>query len=190
MPRSGTSTTPTPAELQAQAAWDEKNNKALGAIELYIAQDLRHLIDGEFLAAITWKKIMDEYVKPGVMGVYVAFQQFINTQISDVSGLSPQIDSIIEKAVQVNKAGIVISEQLVALIVVNSLPKSYQLLNSTILTTINLTTLKLATVQPKIVEEEQRCLANKVSILRVLKALQLSIKCEKCGRNNHTTEQH
>ena len=110
--------------------------------------------------------------------------------MSDASALGPQIDLIIEKAAQVNAAGIELKEQLVALTIVNALPKSYQLLSSTILTTVDLATLKLATVRPKIVEEEQRHLANKVSVSRVSKTPQLSMKCEKCGRNNHTTEQH
>ena len=111
-------------------------------------------------------------------------------QLFNVSGLGPQIDSIIKKAAQVNAAGIVLSEQLVALTIVNALPKSYQLLSSTILATIDLATLKPATVRPKIIKEEQQCMANKVSVLRILKALQLRTKCEKCGRNNHTTEQY
>ena len=101
--------------------------------------------------------------------------------MSDASVLGPQIDSIIEKAVQVNAAGIELKEQLVALTIVNALPKSYQLLSSTILTTVDLATLKPATVWPKIVEKEQRRLANKVSVSRVSKALQLGTKCEKCG---------
>ena len=86
--------------------------------------------------------------------------------------------------------GIELKEQLVALTIVNALPKSYQLLSSTILATVDLTTFKPATVRPKIVEEEQRRLANKVSVSRVSKAPQLGTKCEKCGRNNYTTEQH
>ena len=110
--------------------------------------------------------------------------------MSDASALGPQIDLIIEKAAQINAAGIELKEQLVALTIVNTLPKSYQLLSSTILATVDLTTLKLSTVQPKIIEEEQRCLANKVSVSRVSKALQLSMKCKKCGRNNYTTKQH
>ena len=89
-----------------------------------------------------------------------------------------------------NAAGIELKEQLVALTIVNALPKSYQLLSSTILATMDLMTLKPATVWPKIVKEEQQRLANKVSISRVSKALQLGMKCEKCGRNNHTTKQH
>ena len=51
MPRPTTSTTPTPVELQSQVAWDEKNDKALGAIQLYVAQNLRYMVDGEYLAA-------------------------------------------------------------------------------------------------------------------------------------------
>ena len=97
----------------------------LRAIQLYVAQNLRHMVDNEYLAAITWKKIADEYAKPGVVGTYVAFQQFINIQLSNASGLSSQIDSIIEKAAQVNSAGIVLLEQLVAFTIMNALPKSY-----------------------------------------------------------------
>ena len=190
MPRPTISTTPTLVELQSQAAWDEKNDKVLGAIQLYVAQNLRHMVDGEYLAATAWKKIADEYKKSSVVGAYVVFQQFINIQLSDASVLGSQIDAIIKKAAQVNTMGIKIKEQLVALTIMNALLKSYQLLSSTILATVDLATLKLATVWPKIVEEEQWHLANKVSISRVLKASQLSTKCEKCGWNNHTTEQH
>ena len=188
--RPTTSTMPTQEELTALAMWDEKNDKALGAIQLYVAQNLCHMVDNEYKAATAWKKIADKYKKPGVVGAFVAFQQFINQQLSDASSLGPQIDAIIEKAAQVNAAGIELKEQLVALTIVNALPKSYQLLSSTILATVDLVTLKLSIVRPKIIEEEQRRLANKVSVSRVLKAPQLGTKCEKCGRNNHTTEQH
>ena len=89
-----------------------------------------------------------------------------------------------------NAAGITLSKQLVVLTIVNALPKSYQPLSSTILATVDLATLKPATVWPKIIEEEQRRQANKVSVSRISKAPQLRMKCEKCGCNNHTTEQH
>ena len=52
MPRPTMSATPTPAEITAQATWDEKNDKALGAIQLYVAQNLRHMVDGEYHAAV------------------------------------------------------------------------------------------------------------------------------------------
>ena len=84
----------------------------------------------------------------------MVFQQFIGLHMSDASALGPQINAIIEKAAQVNAVGIKLKEQLVALTIVNALPKSYQLLSSTILATVDLTTLKPAIVWPKIVKEE------------------------------------
>ena len=75
--RPTTSATPLATELAAQAAWDEKNDKVLGAIQLYVTQNLRHMVDNEYAAAVAWKKIADEYQKPGVMGAYVVFQKFI-----------------------------------------------------------------------------------------------------------------
>ena len=184
------SATLTATEIAVQATWNKKNDKVLGSIQLYVTQNLCHMVDNEYLAATAWGKIADEYKKLSVVGAFVAFQQFINLHMSDASVLGPQIDAIIEKAAQVNAVGIELKEQLVALTIVNALPNSYQLLSSTILTTVDLTTLKLATVRPKIIEEEQRHMANKVSVSRVSKAPQLGTKCKKCERNNHTTEQH
>ena len=146
IPRPALSATPTPEEITTQAVWDKKNDKALDSIQLYIVQNLRHMVDGEYKAATAWKKIVDEYEKPEVVGAFVAFQQFIGLHMSDASVLGPQIDSIIEKAAQVNAVGIELKEQLVALTIVNALPKSYQLLSSTILATVDLATLKPATV--------------------------------------------
>lgn len=182
--------TATAEELAAQAAWDEKNDKALGALQLYVAQNLRHLVDNEYTVLAAWTTIKNQYEKPGAVGAFVAFQQLFNTVLSDSASLGPQIDAVVEKSAMVNAAGIEIKPQLVALTIVNALPKSYQALSSTILATEDLAKLTPSSIKPKIVEEEQRRLANKVQVSRVSKAPQLNQKCEKCGRNNHTTEQH
>ena len=44
MPHPTVSAMPTPTEIMAQATWDEKNNKVLGAIQLYVVQNLRHMV--------------------------------------------------------------------------------------------------------------------------------------------------
>ncbi|EKM49060.1 uncharacterized protein PHACADRAFT_79227, partial [Phanerochaete carnosa HHB-10118-sp] len=153
--------TPTATEILAQAAWDEKNDKALGIIQLYVAQNLRHLVDDKFLALDAWTAIKAGYEKPGAVGAFV------------------------------NAAGIEVKPQLLALLMINALPKSYQTIAGTILTTqTDVTLLTAALIKPKIVEEEQRRVANRTQIARVSKAPLLDKKCEKCGRKNHTTEQH
>jgi hypothetical protein len=99
---------------------------------------------------------------------------------------------MIEAANQVNNAGIEVKEQLVALLLVNCLPKSYQQIASMILTThVDLTKLKPSDVRPRIIEEESRRVANRTQISCISKAPQLKKYCEKYGKDtNHTTEQH
>ncbi|EKM52169.1 uncharacterized protein PHACADRAFT_72721, partial [Phanerochaete carnosa HHB-10118-sp] len=156
--------TPTATEIAAQAAWDEKNDKALGIIQLYVARNLPHLIDDKFLALDAWTAIKAGYKKPRVVGAF---------------------------SNQVNTVGIEVKPQLLALLMINALPKSYQTIAGTILTTqTDVTLLTAALIKPKIFEEEQRCVANRTQIARVSKAPLLDKKCEKCGRKNHTTEQH
>jgi hypothetical protein len=174
------------------AAWDEKNDKALGTILLYVALNLKHYVDKAYMALEAWNTLAAEYEKPGAVGAFVAFQKLFNAQLSDGLALGPQIDAVIEMANQVNNAGIEVKEQLVALLLVNCLPKFYQQIASTILTThVNLTKLKPSNVCPRIIKEESRCVANRMQILRISKAPQLKKYCEKCGKDtNHTTEQH
>ncbi|EKM50523.1 uncharacterized protein PHACADRAFT_200473 [Phanerochaete carnosa HHB-10118-sp] len=94
--------TPTATEIAAQAAWDEKNDKALGIIQLYVAQNLLHLVDDKFLALDAWTAIKAGYEKPGVVGAFVAFQKLFNAQLSDSSVLGPQLNALTEQSNQVN----------------------------------------------------------------------------------------
>lgn len=191
MARPTVGTTPTTAELAAQASWDEKNDKALGIIQLYVAQHLRHHVDDKTTALDAWNAIKDGYEKPGAVGAFVAFQKLFNAQLSDASPLGPQIDALLKAANQVNAAGIDVKEQLISLLIINCLPKSYQALSSTILaTTPDIKLLKPSDVRPKIVEEEVRRQSNRLQVNRISKAPILEKKCAKCGRNNHMTENH
>ncbi|EKM48026.1 uncharacterized protein PHACADRAFT_203348 [Phanerochaete carnosa HHB-10118-sp] len=122
---------------------------------------------------------------------FVTFQKLFNAQLSDSSALGPQLDALTEQSNQVNAAGIEVKPQLLALLMINALSKSYQTIAGTILTTqTDVTLLTAALIKPKIVEEEQRRVANCTQIAHILKAPLLDKKCEKCGHKNHTTEQH
>lgn len=115
------------------ARWDEKNDKALGTILLYLAPNLKHLVANKYTALEAWTTLQDGYKKPGAVGAFVAFQKLFNTTLSDTSTLGSQIDSMIEAASQVNNVGIEVNVQLLSLLIINCLPKSYQQLAGTIL---------------------------------------------------------
>lgn len=61
------------------ARWDEKNDKALGTILLYLASNLKHLVANKYTALEAWIILQDGYEKPGAVGAFVAFQKLFNT---------------------------------------------------------------------------------------------------------------
>lgn len=197
----GNSGTPLPRPTAAatgedlptiQAAWDEKNDKALGLMTIYISSSLQFLIGNTTTAAAAWKAIKDQYAKPGAVGAFVYFQQLFNTRFDDAQPLCPQITALEEIRSRTVDAGIAISDQFAALIIVNALPNSYQTIASTLLATVtDLSTLKPADVIPKIIEEEARRQASKnANVSRVLSTTRLPKKCNICGKTNHSTENH
>ena len=107
------------------------------------------------------------------MGAFVNFQKLFGSQLSDNSALGPQIDAMIAFSSEVTNAGIKIEENLLALFIINCLPKSYAAVGSTILSaSSDISKLKPGEVRGKIVEEESRRVANKTQISRVSTAPQ------------------
>ena len=181
-----------PANAAAVASWDEKNDKALGTILLYVAANLKHHVADVYTALEAWTALKNEYEKPGAMGAFVNFQKLFGSQLSDHSALGPQIDAMIAFSSEVTNAGIKIEENLLAHFIINCLPKSYAAVGSTILSaSSDISKLKPGEVRGKIVEEESRRVANKTQISRVSTAPQHKKWCGKCNKQtNHSTEQH
>ena len=178
----------TPAEI---AAWWDKNDKLLGLISMHVAQNLQHHVVDKYKASDAWEALRNVYEKPGAVGAFVEFQALFNSHLSDSSALAPQIDSMIEAASRVTAAGIEVKEQLLALLLINALPKSYQTIAGTILSTVaDVKAMTYHDIRPKIIEEEQRRVANKTQLTKVSKVPQFNKHCDKCGKNNHSTEQH
>ena len=106
--------TTSPNNAAEVAAWDEKNDKALGTILLYVEKNLKHHVEDAYTALEAWEALKNEYEKPGAVGAFVAFQKLFNLQLSDSSSLGPQIDAMIQAANEVNNAGIAVADQLLA----------------------------------------------------------------------------
>ena len=180
---------PTPSNTNAEevAKWDEKNDRAIGLILLHLAEHIMHTVAHLSTAKAIWDELKRVYAKPGSVGAFVHFQQLFNSTLSDKSPLRPQLDAIQEFANRVKNDGIDVKDNLLALLMVNALPESYQSIGGTILATFtDISTLKPSDIIQRIHEEEQRRISNKIQISKVA----LQKHCDKCGKNNHTTEQH
>jgi hypothetical protein len=80
------------------AAWNKKNDKALGTILLYMAPNLKHHVDKVYMALKAWNTLATEYEKPRAVGAFIAFQKLFNAQLSNSLALRPQIDTVIKAA--------------------------------------------------------------------------------------------
>ena len=113
------------SDAAEMATSDKKNNKALDIIQIYIAQNLKHHVNDKYTALEARNALKNQCAKPGAVSAFVAFQKLFNAQLSDGSALGPQIDALIKMLAAVNAAGISVNEQLVALLIVNCLLKTY-----------------------------------------------------------------
>lgn len=59
--------------IAARAAWDEKNYKALGLMEIYISLVYSSYIGDRETAAEVWTVMKDAFGTPGAVGAFVAF---------------------------------------------------------------------------------------------------------------------
>lgn len=176
-------------------AWVLLDEKARGAITMYIAPHLRdQLTKGQTTSYALWAHIRSEYGTPGAVAAFVLFQKMVGYTFTDSKPLTPQILSFLSLNEKLSNAGLNQPERQVALMLLNAMPRSYQGTASNILSTKQLDTLKPTDIIPTVQAEESRRTAShqphasSSRIHRVSTTKPLQRHCNKCGKDNHTTE--
>lgn len=185
--------------IAAQAKYDEKNNKALGYMTMSMQHSYHHILEGETRAFAIWDKMKELYGKVGLVSGFSSFQSLFNYRCDGSKAICPQITHMENLHHKVTQSGITISDMWFSLIILNSLPQSYQMLGTTILLMRTaMTDLVPVDIIAKIEEEETHCRSNKAGsdaqIHRISNTKTLTLKCtrEGCSRpeGSHTTENH
>ena len=63
------------------AAWDEKNEKAMGSMLMFVSANLKHHLTPYRFAFQAWAKLKAEYESPGAVGAFVNFQALFNSRL-------------------------------------------------------------------------------------------------------------
>ncbi|KZP13643.1 hypothetical protein FIBSPDRAFT_897200 [Athelia psychrophila] len=121
------------ASLALQAKYDEKNMKALGYIHMSLDASYHHLLEGETRAHKVWERIKDKYGKVGLVSGFSSFQSLFNYRCDGSKPIRTQIAQMENLRHKVTTSGIDVSDMWFSLIILNSLPQSYQILGTTIL---------------------------------------------------------
>lgn len=185
--------------LASQAKYDEKNDKALGYMTMSMQHSYHHILEGETRAYIIWDKMKELYGKVGLVSGFSSFQSLFNYRCDGSKPIRPQIAHMENLRHKVTQSGITISDMWFSLIILNSLPSSYQMLGTTILSMRTaMTDLVPVDIIAKIEEEETHRRSNKAGsdaqIHRISNTKTLTLRCtrEGCSRpeGSHTTENH
>ncbi|KZP18843.1 hypothetical protein FIBSPDRAFT_893236 [Athelia psychrophila] len=150
------------ASLALQAKYDEKNMKALGYIHMSLDASYHHLLEGETRAHIIWDKLKEKYGKVGLVSGFSSFQSLFNYRCDGSKPIRTQIAQMENLRHKVTTSGIDVSDMWFSLIILNSLPQSYQILGTTILSMrTNMKELDPFDIISKIEEEETHRRSNR-----------------------------
>ncbi|KAF5347197.1 hypothetical protein D9758_011078 [Tetrapyrgos nigripes] len=123
----------------AEADWDEKNDKAMGSIKLRLSPPVRQKTLGMTTAKEIWDFLKKTYGKPGVSAIYTDFKRATSITIPNDANPSAAIELIRMHFDRVSAAGIPtdgtsdnsitkIANFLIVMFIISKLPPRYEYL--------------------------------------------------------------
>ena len=180
----------------AKTLWDQKNSQGLGLIQATIT----NVIWQRYETLPTAKEILDgletEFGAAGGAQTYLQLVNMVKIQITNGSDLLPQIQNSQDNYILITSNGhSKLSEDLATFLFCSSLPDSYESTAQQYLDNITaIANDKLADIIARVLQEENRCKANALgqgsSLNTFSMTKNLGQKCAKCGKTNHTMQNH
>ena len=176
--------------------WNKKNTQGLGLIQATVS----HVIWQKHQTLATSKEVLDaleaEFGKAGGAQTYLQLINMVKLQFTDSTDLLPQIQQFQDNYNLIMSNGhSKLSEDLATFLFCSSLPDSYEPTARQYLDNItNIANYKITDIIARVLQEEnhQKAMAlrqgsslNKFSTMK-----NLGQKCAKCGKTNHTTQNH
>ena len=192
--------TPTAAKLATYNAtkrlWGQKNSQGLGLIQATIS----NVIWQKYESLSTAKEVLDalemEFGAAGGAQTYLQLVNMVKIQITDSTDLLPQIQQFQNNYNLITSNGHSrLSEDLATFLFCSSLPDSYESTARQYLDNITaIANYKLADIIARVLQEENRRKANALgqgsSLNKFSTMKNIGQKCAKCGKTNHTTQNH
>ena len=181
---------------QNKATWSKKNAQGLGIIQATVS----NVIWQKHQALPTSEEVLDaleaKFWKVGGAQTYLQLVNMVKIQITDSTDLLPQIQKFQDNYNLITSNGhSTSSEDLATFLFCSSLPDSYELTARQYLDNVTvIANYKLSDIIARVLQEENRRKANGLgqgtSINKFSTTKTLGQKCAKCGKTNHTTQNH
>jgi hypothetical protein len=155
------------ADAAAQAMWIANDQQAQVMIAIFIHSDLQHYqkdrhvpvrnVTHPSMAEALWTTLHQLYSPTGVTGQYDGFSRTIEYTISghscNAEDMPNQINHLVNIFNKMSTAGLMLPDNLKAMIHLNALPASYKTTTSTIVQTVTMANFTMDYIIPLIIAE-------------------------------------
>jgi hypothetical protein len=150
------STTPTGVDADD---WASVQKKTKAYLRLYCAADVYSIVESDIEFPSfkdKFDRLRDTYGSVGSTSIFNLWIELTQARLDDGSPLAPQLAKLNETRVKLSNAGMGVSDIQYCLILLNALPKSYEVVASTLLASGPATALKHGEITARVLNEEGR----------------------------------
>jgi hypothetical protein len=141
-------------QREVQIVWDRADNKALGIIQLRMADKLQYLIQDTSLQS--WANIKSQFDVSGPAAIFVDFKFVINFKFDDRKEPAVQVAELNTRLNHLATHGFNLDYRIQAMIILSGLPQSWDSVQGSILANHDMADLSISVIMPILQEEWQR----------------------------------
>jgi hypothetical protein len=141
-------------QREVQIVWDRADNKALGIIQLRMADKLQYLVKDTSLQS--WANIKSQFDVSGPAAIFVDFKFVINFKFDDRKEPAIQVAELNTCLNRLATHGFNLDYRIQAMIILSGLPQSWDSVQGSILANHNMADLSISVIMPILQEEWQR----------------------------------
>jgi hypothetical protein len=141
-------------QRDVQIVWDRADNKALGIIQLRMADKLQYLVKDTSLES--WANIKSQFDVSGPAAIFVDFKYVINFKFDERKEPAIQFAEINTQLNRLATHGFNLDHRIQAMIILSGLPQSWDSVQGSILANHDMGELDISVIMPILQEEWQR----------------------------------
>lgn len=128
---------PKPGESEPDqlADWSERDQEAKAQVTLTLANEPLSGVLHATSAKDVWDKLLERYEGRGKQTIAYLISELFRATLSDESDLEPQLNAMRQKATTLRTLGQTLDDALVAIAIIISLPESYSVLRTILMST-------------------------------------------------------
>jgi hypothetical protein len=141
-------------QRDVQIVWDRADNKALGIIQLRMADKLQYLVKDTSLES--WANIKSQFDVSGPAAIFVDFKYVINFKFDERKEPAVQVAELNTRLNRLATHGFNLDHRIQAMIILSGLPQSWDSVQGSILANHDMGELDISVIMPILQEEWQR----------------------------------